>query len=145
MTLCCFFISHLSILFKLPTTITKIYHNNTKVNHFQKNYYIMQWFLSFARWFLFRHRIDHIYHKNSIYSSFIWILSTSLHVKNHQNFKGDMNNVFSIIGLLLPQLVDVAYSHRWEAAEQKWSLHLLFWLSTHEVDRIRQMFLERLY
>ncbi len=39
-------------------------------------------------------------------SSFIWILFVSLHLKNHQNFKGDMTNEYSIDSTTLRQRIE---------------------------------------
>ena len=40
-------------------------------------------------------------------SSFIWILFVSLHLKNHQNFKGDMTNEYSIDSTSLRQRIEM--------------------------------------
>ena len=39
-------------------------------------------------------------------SSFIWILFVSLHLKNHQNFKGEMTNEYSIDSTTLRQRIE---------------------------------------
>ena len=39
-------------------------------------------------------------------SSFIWFLFVSLHLKNHQNFKGDMTNEYSIDSTTLRQRIE---------------------------------------